>query len=152
MVTIEPGRRIVVRGGERTLMERPLAAKLSRQDVQVEFGLCDQQVLLAIEGQTFVQLPYTPSAERGETPHPLSIGVRGLAAQVANLLVWRDIHYLDPQGLPRPWRANSPLAFEQVALLGDNQPVSTDSRHWEPFGVARGNVLGCVYRPFWASH
>jgi hypothetical protein len=152
IVTIEPGKRIVTRIGDRTLMDRSLQANLKRHEVQVDFGLCDQQVLLAIERQTLIQLPYAPSAERGETLHPLSIGVRGLAARVANLRVWRDTYYLDPQGLPRPWRATSPLAFEQVALLGDNQPVSTDSRHWEPSGVARGQVLGCVYRPFWTSH
>jgi hypothetical protein len=150
-VTIEPERRIIVRSGKQTLLDRPWPAKVSRQGVQVEFGLCDQQVLLAIDQQTLVQTPYTRSAEGGETAHPLSIGVAGLAAEVAHLRVWRDIYYLDPQGLPRPWRASAPLTKGQVALLGDNQSVSTDTRHWASDAVFR-DVLGCVYRSFWATY
>jgi len=63
--------------------------------------------------------------------------------------IWRDIYYLDPDGLSRPWQAPSPLTQDEYALLGDNQPVSVDSRHWTPAGVRKQEILGIVYRPFW---
>jgi signal peptidase I len=55
---------------------------------------------------------------------------------------WPDVHYLDPAGLPRDWTAPAPLAADEYFLLGDNQPVSIDSRHWG--GINRKAILGLV--------
>jgi signal peptidase I len=151
-IVIEPQNRVSVQSGGRTLLELPLELDFSRRSIDVEFGLCDQQVLLAVQGRTLVRLPYErPADAPTETLHPLAIGVRGLAADVRQLRVWRDVYYLDPQGLARPWQAPTDAGSNGFALLGDNAPVSIDSRQWEPPLVPASAIRGLVYRPFWAA-
>jgi hypothetical protein len=70
--------------------------------------------------------------------------------QVQQLRVWRDIYYLDDRGLAGRWERDQPLADDELAVLGDNQPVSIDSRHWDRPGVARSSLIGLVYKPFFA--
>ena len=149
---IDPRKRVVLRSAGQTLIERPLSLDFSRRAIDIEFGLVDQQVLLVANGQTLVRHDYERAADsQAEPRHPLAIGARGIGLAVEGLVVWRDIYYLDPQGLPRRWEATSPLAADQFALLGDNQPVSIDSRHWNPPGLSRAAIRGCVYLPFWAA-
>jgi type IV secretory pathway protease TraF len=149
-VIIEPGQRLSVRSGGVVVESRTLAAGSFGRATEVQFGLCDQQLLLVAEGQTLVRWKYERKGAAG-TPSPLAIGARGLGLKVAQLKVWRDIYYLEPRGTGGDWQAARPLGPQQVALLGDNPPVSTDSRHWPDAGVARQHVLGHVYRPFWAD-
>ena len=152
-VEIQPEQRLVLRSGDQTLLDQPLKMTFVRRSgVHVEFGLCDQQVLLVIDGRTVLRHDYTrPDGPRPEPLHPLAIGAQAIGLEIDQLRVWRDIHYLDPQGLPRPWTTAAPLADGHFALLGDNQPVSIDSRHWEPVGIARHAILGHVYKPFWTA-
>jgi hypothetical protein len=148
---IAPGRRFILRSGGQTLLDQPLTANFSRRPVEIEFGLFDQQVLLAAEGRVVALYRYDrPPGPRTETLHPLAIGARSGGLQIDNLCVWRDVYYLDPAGLSRPWQAATPLAADEFAVLGDNQPVSTDSRHWQPPGLPRRSMLGLVVKPFWA--
>jgi len=151
-VEFEPRKRIKLHSQGRTLLDRPTALDLSAGRTAIEFGLCDQQVFLVANGRVVLRYEYERSIpSRAEPLHPLAIGTRGLGVRVEELLVWRDIYYLDPRGLPGRWEIDSPLASNQFAVLGDNQPVSIDSRHWEPPGVMRTAILGRVYRPFWAT-
>jgi hypothetical protein len=85
-----------------------------------------------------------------DTDHPLAIGAAGAGVEVTGLRVWRDAYYLDPQGLPRPWKMSAPQVKGEFALLGDNQPVSIDSRTWEAGWVGRRAILGLVCRAPWA--
>jgi hypothetical protein len=122
----------------------------SRRGVRVEFGLCDQQVLLSVASREVFRHAYTrPDGPRSETLHPLAIGVEGLPLDVTDLVVWRDLYYLHPSGTANPWQADAPLPPQSFALLGDNTSISTDSRAWTS-GVPVGDILGAVYQPFWA--
>ena len=73
-----------------------------------------------------------------------------MTIEVSELKVWRDLYLLDPQDTGEDWEAERPLAADTYALLGDNIPVSVDSRQWSQ-GVARGSIRGIVYRPFWSA-
>jgi hypothetical protein len=147
-VEIDPGKRLILRSEGQVLLERPLLINASRHDVEVEVGLCDQQVLLAFEGRTALRFAYDRRASsRSPAVHPLAIGAAGLEIRLNDLRVWRDIYYLGPQGLPVNWQAPTSLAKDEFAVLGDNQPVSIDSRQWEPFAASRRAILGRVYRP-----
>jgi hypothetical protein len=147
---IRPPEQVVLRSRSRTLVELPLHMNFARHPIEIEFGHCDQQVLLAIEGRTVIRHRYDrPTEPRPEVLHPLAIGAAGLGMQISDLRVWRDIYYLDPAALDRPWEAPASLPEVHFALLGDNQPVSIDSRHWEPPGVPRSAILGRVVLPFW---
>jgi hypothetical protein len=122
----------------------------SRRGVRVEFGLCDQQVLLSVASREVFRHAYTlPNGPRGETLHPLAIGAEELPLDVTDLVVWRDLYYLHPSGSASPWEADAPLAADAFALLGDNTSISTDSRAWTS-GIPAGDILGAVYQPFWA--
>lgn len=123
----------------------------THRGVRVEFGLCDQQVLLSIGGREIFRFPYNvPDGPRVPTTHALAIGADQAMLDVADLVVWRDLYYLHPSGSNQPWQADAPLEAGEVALLGDNTPISTDSRAW-PAGVPASELLGTVYPPFWAS-
>ncbi|HEY2413035.1 MAG TPA: S26 family signal peptidase [Pirellulaceae bacterium] len=151
-VEIEPQKRAVLRFGQQTLVERKLTTNFSRRYVRLEFGLCDQQLLLVIDGRTIFRHPYQRSPGLQFSPsHSLAIGSAGLQIEFDEPRVWRDIYYLDPQGLSRQWKLGSPLATAEYALLGDNQPVSIDSRQWQPAAIPRSAILGHVYQPFWTS-
>lgn len=153
-VVLESGKDVRVLAGEQSTAINGKSINLSRRaGIDIEFGLCDRQVLLAIDGQTVVCWPYDrPPEASKETLQPLAIGANGLEVELTHLRVWRDIYYLDPQGLPRPWKMASPLLPTEIFLLGDNQPVSIDSRQWEPVRVNSRAILGKVYRPFWSPN
>jgi len=152
-VEIEPQKRAVLRLGEQTLVDRKLPTNFSRRHIPVEFGLCDKQVLLIIDGRTIFRHPYHGSLGlKTYSPlHPLAVGSAGLRIEFDEPRVWRDIYYLDPSGLPRDWQLPSRLASAEYALLGDNQPVSIDSRQWQPAAIPQSAILGHVYQPFWTS-
>jgi signal peptidase I len=116
---------------------------------ELEFGLCDRQVLLSIGRRLALRHSYE---RKGNNPtlHPLAIGASGLHVEVSRLRVWRDQYLLEPLGTARSWQADRPLPADAYFLLGDNLAVSTDSRHWPAGGTARRQILGPVYRPFWA--
>jgi signal peptidase I len=99
----------------------------------VEASLVDQQFLLAIDGQQVVVCPY----DRPEPPPspvccPLAIGAKGLEVMVRDLRVYRDTYYTHPIGPPglRPGDQAVRLEAGHYYMLGDNSPVSEDSRTW----------------------
>lgn len=153
VLILEPGRRVVLQAGEapEVLLERPLDIRFRHNPLDIEFGLVDQQVLLAVEGRTIVRYPYQRMHSPPQpTLRPLAIGARGLVVELEHLRVWRDLYYLDPQGLSRAWDCPATGSRHDLFLLGDNPPLSVDSRHWHPPHVGREHLLGRVYPAFWA--
>jgi hypothetical protein len=59
-----------------------------------------------------------------------------------NLRVLRDIYYLDAQNLGGEWKSTASAGY---GLLGDNPPVSIDSRHWD-HAIRREQILGRVLK------
>jgi len=144
------------RKGRRILAASMPHAAYTR-DVKLEFALCDRQVLMAVDEQTLICWPYDlatgeerPAAnERAEdcwsrTSATVGIAAEGASLEVRRLQVFRDLYYLDPQGLGRDWAAPAELGHDEVFVLGDNVPVSRDSRHEIDFGVPRERWLGRV--------
>jgi hypothetical protein len=145
----EPGRRVLVTRNGQPLEEVALRLSFARRPIELEFGLCDEQVLLVVSGRALVRRSYErPEAPYRDVLYPLAIGTAGLDIDVTRLRVWREIYYLEPWKSPRDWAAAEPLAAGHYLLLGDNQPASLDSRMWET-GVSRSAIVGRVYRPFW---
>lgn len=151
-IRIEPiGKRIKLLQNDREISEQPLGVNLSRHLTTVEFGLCDQQVLLAVAGRSVFRQPYErQGAPQSDVLNPLVIGARDVTATISDLQIWRDLYYMEPLDTPRPWQADQPLASGQFALLGDNPPASDDFRRWPGGGgVSQSDILGPVSRPFW---
>jgi signal peptidase I len=147
-----------------------LPAAAYARDVKFEFAMCDRQILLAVDERVVISWPNEsadqavephraveqldpalPAAPRKEADHgtmaqgqPFGIAADGLSVVIRRLQVFRDVYYLDPRGLARNWSAPAPLGGDEVLVLGDNVPVSRDSRQWQQPGVPGERILGPV--------
>jgi type IV secretory pathway protease TraF len=69
------------------------------------------------------------------------MGAQGLAVRLDNLTLYRDLYYgTQAVGVRPPLTGAWRLAADEYFLLGDNAPVSLDSRRWGP--VPRRLVVG----------
>jgi signal peptidase I len=109
----------------------------------VEVSLVDQQLLLAIDGQTLVTWPFERSEPACPSACPFSIGSRGLGATVCDLRVYRDVYYTEPIGRLAGAEIGRPMRLEagQYYVLGDNSPISEDSRTWPEGGAVDAKCL-----------
>jgi len=107
------------------------------------WGVFDRQLVLAIDDRMMLHHELAETARPLEpVPTPLAIA-RGIEQlEVHSLRVFRDIYHLDEHHRGGCWKGPSLGAGEYV-VLGDNPPLSIDSRHWEP-GVRRREILGKV--------
>ncbi len=80
---------------------------------------------------------------------PIRFGATSGAFRVRELKIYRDIHYLSEAGqhaCNEPWQ----LGDDEFFFLGDNSPVSLDSRGWKHPAVPRHLLVGrplCVHLP-----
>jgi signal peptidase I len=115
----------------------------------IEVSLVDRQFLLAIDGRTVFAWPY------GWIDHPpsplatpLAISSEGLGVVVRDLRVYRDVYYAaaDETAGRQAKRLRRQLSEDEYFVLGDNSPISEDSRVWtDRGGVASKLLLG---KPF----
>jgi hypothetical protein len=74
----------------------------------------------------------------------IRFGGRGLDLRIDQLNVYRDVYYTSARarhGVNRPYT----LGPDEFFMLGDNSPVSHDSRRWDDAPVHRSLLLG---KPF----
>lgn len=133
-----------------------------------ELSTFDRQVLLAVDGQTLLryELPEAaiPRRTRAQqvpatapTPHeaseivathgssrPLAVGSRGLNLTVRKLCVWRDLYYYWPHPARNGQGLSQTVTLEpdEYFVVGDNIPISDDSRTWPARGVPRHLLVG----------
>ncbi|WP_197443926.1 signal peptidase I [Maioricimonas rarisocia] len=113
--------------------------------VLLQMSTMDRQILVAIDGAVvFEPVAYA----EGETPpdlprYPVRFAARGVDLTVSGVQVFRDVYYT-----PRN-RLNEQTTFElhedEFFVLGDNSPVSIDSRSWDHPAVHRSMLIG---KPF----
>ncbi len=152
---------IVYRNG-RQAYAAALPSTFGAGDTRLDFAVCDRQVLLAIDDGLVVRWAFDCGAadfhgsfmdhgtSRAEVDSaarcPIAIAADGLSLTIRRLQVFRDLHYLDPRGLAAAWTAPDRLDRDEVLVLGDNVPVSRDSRNLPRAGIPRQQWLGRVVR------
>ena len=91
-----------------------------------------------------------PAASGVASESPVALGVRGGAVEVTDLRIYRDIYYTSSlANTPRHSHGMATavkLGTDEYFVLGDNSPVSNDSRFWNEGPVVRGSMF--VGRPF----
>jgi signal peptidase I len=120
--------------------------------VLLEAAVMDRRVQVAIDGRPLFE-PYDyddPISQLSGAECPLALGVQGGAAEVSEIRVYRDIYYTgtlaNTPRRPHGNRSAVVLGNDEFFVLGDNSPVSNDSRFWSEGPVVRGSMF--VGRPF----
>jgi signal peptidase I len=128
------------------------------RSVTLEASVFDRRLLVAIDGQLLCDpVDYDdprvgPTAVDGPTAidRPIALGVRGGTMVVNEFRIHRDIHYTSSLAntprQPHAMLSAVQLGADEYFVLGDNSPVSNDSRFWSTGPVvARSLFLG---KPF----
>ncbi|HEY2157947.1 MAG TPA: signal peptidase I [Isosphaeraceae bacterium] len=111
---------------------------------RLEVGVIDRRLLVAIDGA----LAFDPidfdgpvGAGPGRFATPISVGVPYGGVTLSDLKIYRDVYYTGALsgGLRRPAGVDAPYLLKQgeFFVLGDNSPVSNDSRFWATGPVVR---------------
>jgi signal peptidase I len=139
---------------DETLVEKAkLTSFLAQRDLKAQVAICDRQFFFAANDRLILAYQFDDeSADVEEERRPIAIGVyRGsdaIASQVTvrvrDVQVWRDRHYLGPRRSPERWAMDQPLPADCFAVLGDNPPLSIDSREWPRDAVSWRTIVGRV--------
>ncbi len=113
--------------------------KMNPDHVNIEFSSFDAQVIVAVNGQTVLDRSGSPSYPPVAT-YPLEIGGGGKGIQIRRLRIWRDVFYF-PVSADRAQLRGEPDGY---LMLGDNVPMSWDSRHWRQGAIGRDEIIGVV--------
>ena len=127
------------------------SGELWRHPMLLEMSLFDRQLLVAIEGKTifFQNLPLRTNETLADdnsanSPVPVRFGAVDLHVSVRDLMLYRDVYYTRGDarhGVKEPHQ----LGDDEYFFLGDNSPVSLDSRSW-PDAVVQDHML--LGKPF----
>ncbi|QDT15712.1 signal peptidase I [Alienimonas californiensis] len=122
-----------------------LPAAVAAGPVSFEFSLFDRQAVAAVDGvQPFAPVLFErPEDAPPPGASPALVGGRGAVA-VTELMLYRDVHYTRGRavhGVEEDYR----LGEGELFVLGDNSPVSLDSRGWSDGAVPERLLVG---KPF----
>jgi signal peptidase I len=120
----------------------------------LEASVMDRRLTVALDGVPLFD-PYDyddPALIPGPGPrdNPVAIGVKGGALSLEGVRIHRDIYYTGSLAFSprRPFAVDEPykLGPDDYFVLGDNSPVSNDSRFWSSSPAVPGEMF--LGKPF----
>lgn len=141
----------------------PAGALQSGAKHQIDFALVDRAAIVAVDGRAtslVYQLDSRPdvsgaSIHRRTINRPVSIGVAGVAVTIERLRIERDVHYTSRvaerfrmTGIEAPYT----LGADEYFMLGDNSPISNDSRLWDQAAVPARLFIGKPVMVHWPTN
>jgi signal peptidase I len=125
-----------------------LPPELTTDSLLCEVGLCDEQVLLGLNGQQIIALAYSPAnAPFRPTSRPVAFGSQADELEIWDLVLLRDVYYLAGKNRGDD-EAQDSLADNEYFMLGDNSRHSGDSREWVRPGVPADDLVGKPFAAF----
>lgn len=137
-------------GDQQPLRSQALPRNAFQHAARIEFSVFDRQAILAINDTIALE----PVPFRDDSPHvslprsPVRIEARNAAVRISKLRLFRDIYYTpaNPANKDQVFTLRNDQGMRQYFFLGDNSPVSIDSRFWDARQtVKRADFLG---KPF----
>ena len=133
---------------EKIVRRCPLAQEFPEagRPFQLEMSLFDRQALVTLNGRLpFEPWPF-PESHESTSPatSPVRFGARGLDVAVSAVKLFRDVYYTRGRGVNAIEEAYQ-LGKNEYFVLGDNSPVSLDSRSWSD-GALSGRLF--IGKPF----
>lgn len=124
----------------------PLPHSLKSGSHQIIASVFDGQLVVGIDEQPLGEpLPLPESPEESPAPwveRVARLGVQGSEIKVRHLRLYRDVYYTPKHDATGK---KFQLQHDEYFALGDNSPVSVDSRCWESPGVPERSLIG---KPF----
>ena len=117
-----------------------------------ELAVVDQRISATLDGERlFEPIDYELTGSPVlTTPTPFALGVVNGTVEVKDVRIYRDIYYTGElaAAVRRPAAVDAPflLGDDEFFVLGDNSPVSNDSRFWADRPVVRRSRL--LGKPF----
>lgn len=132
----------------RRIGQADLPPELLTDALLCEVGLCDEQVLLGLNGRQIIALAYsTPNAPFRPTSRPVSVGSQADELEIWDLVLLRDVYYIAGK-IRGDDAAQDRLAGNEYFMLGDNSRHSGDSREWATPGVPADDLVGKPFAAF----
>lgn len=120
------------RTSESSQLKREVLQRLASGTILIELSNFDGQLLLVLGENVQLQCPW-PTGEAPGTSSPFALGAKGVSVQIEALTVYRDLYYCQQAvGILHPKEGSWQLGEDEYFVLGDNSPISLDSRHWGP--------------------
>ena len=136
------GRSVSFRGDDSSLVN---GARGRTQPFRIDVCTFDRQLTMRINGVGLpaVELPLSDGS--AQALPAIEIGGSETPLVMTRFRLWRDIHYFD-HGAKNGSDGGTRLVAgpNEYLLVGDNVPVSVDSRHWPVPAVSGNDILGTI--------
>jgi hypothetical protein len=135
--------RLLANGDPVPLRQAPFPPSMREPEFTVELSTFDRQVIVAIAGEPLLEPLLYPRRDTPRVPlhRPAQIAATGGDFRIQHLQLYRDVYYT-PKGTAGQQPEGLQLADDEFFVLGDNSPVSVDSRLWDQPAVKREALIG----------